>query len=109
MIKKQATVEELIEAIRARGTTEDDVAAFEERCRKREEKFAEQANRMAPDADFYNFRYGVKNASRNDVNIAPETLRLARLVAEQPPLPDDEKSIEAWAKRLAADISKGRD
>ena len=105
MLKKQATVEELIEAIRARATTADDVEAFEERCRKREEKFAEQANRMAPDADFYNFRYGVKN----DIRIPDSTLELAKLVAAQPPLADDPKSIDEWAKRLAEDICKGRD
>ena len=109
MTKNEPTAEELIEAIRARGTTVDDVEAFEERCRKREEKFAKEAERTAPDADFYNFRYGVKNTTRNDINITPKTLKLARLVAEQPPLPDDKKSIEEWAKRLAADISKGRD
>lgn len=56
------TPKELIEAIKNRPVTEADVKAFEERCRKREKQFAEEADRMKPDADFYNFRYGVKNA-----------------------------------------------
>jgi len=38
-----------------------------------------------------------------------ESLRLAKMVADMPPLPNDKKSIEEWAKRLADDISKGRD
>ena len=37
------------------------------------------------------------------------TLRLAQLVADMDPPPTDKKSIEKWAKRLAEDISKGRD
>jgi len=41
--------------------------------------------------------------------IDDETLRLAALVAALPPAPTDKKSIEEWAKRLAADISKGSD
>ncbi len=41
--------------------------------------------------------------------ISEETLELAELVANMPPMPNDKKSIEEWAKRLAADISKGRD
>ena len=105
MTKKEPTPAELIEMIRARGTNQDDAEAFEERCRTREEQFTKEAERTKPDAAFYNFRYGVKN----DIGISDSTLELARLVAEQPPLPDDPKSIEEWAKRLAADISKGRD
>ena len=62
MTKKEPTPAELIEMIRARGTNQDDVDAFEERCRKREEQFAKAAERTKPDAAFYNFRYGVKNA-----------------------------------------------
>ena len=38
-----------------------------------------------------------------------ETLELAKQVAAMPPENLDVKGIEAWAKRLAADISKGRD
>ena len=105
MTKKEPTVEELIEMIRERGTNQDDVHAFEERCRKREEQFATAADRMKPDASFYNFRYGVKN----DTRIPDSTLELAKLVAAQPPLADDPKSIDEWAKRLAEDICKGRD
>ena len=41
--------------------------------------------------------------------ISDDTMKLAKMVAEMDPLPDDPKSIEEWAKRLAADISKGRD
>ncbi len=56
------TIDELIEAPHNRPVTEADVKAFEERCRKREKKFAEEADRMKPTAEFYNFQYGVKNA-----------------------------------------------
>ena len=38
-----------------------------------------------------------------------ETVELAQQVADMPPMPDDAMSIGEWAKRLAADISKGRD
>ena len=55
------TPKELIEAIRNRPFTEDDLEAFEERCRVREEEFKRIADRMKPDADFYNFQYGIKN------------------------------------------------
>ncbi len=48
----------------------------------------------------------LKNA---DFGISKETLEMAEMVANMPPLSDDKKSIEEWAKRLAADISKGRD
>ena len=41
--------------------------------------------------------------------ISDETMKLAQMVAEMDPLPNDPKSIEEWAKRLAADISKGKD
>ena len=41
--------------------------------------------------------------------ISDETMKLAQMVAEMDPLPDDPKSIEEWAKRLAADIAKGKD
>ena len=105
MTKKDPTPQELIEMIRARGVHQDDVDAFEERCRKREEEFAKDAERTKPDAAFYNFRYGVKN----DTRIPDSTLELAKLVAAQPPLADDPKSIDEWAKRLAEDICKGRD
>ena len=36
-------------------------------------------------------------------------LELARKVADMPPPANDTKSIELWATKLAADISKGRD
>jgi len=55
------TPKELIEAIKNRPVTEADVKAFEARCRAREEQFAKEADRMKPDADWYRFRYGVKN------------------------------------------------
>lgn len=55
------TPKELIEAIRNRPVTEADVKAFEERCRAREKVFKAEADRMRPDADFYNFMYGVKS------------------------------------------------
>ena len=38
-----------------------------------------------------------------------ETVRLAKLVADIPPLPNDEESIKQWAETLAADISKYKD
>jgi len=47
------TIDEFIE--------EATVKAFEERCRKREKEFQRMADRMQPDAAFYNFQYGIKN------------------------------------------------
>lgn len=57
-------IKELIEAVRNRPVTEADVKAFEERCYAREEEFKRSADRMKPDAAFYNFRYGVKNGKK---------------------------------------------
>jgi len=55
------TIDEFIEAARNRPVTEATVKAFEERCRKREKEFQRMADRMQPDAAFYNFQYGIKN------------------------------------------------
>lgn len=38
-----------------------------------------------------------------------ETIRLAKMVLAMPPMPDTPEAVEQWAKRLAADISKGKD
>jgi len=43
------------------------------------------------------------------IEISKSTLELAQLVAELPAPATDKQSIEEWAKRLAADISKGSD
>ncbi len=43
------------------------------------------------------------------LGVSEETLRLAQQVAFLPPEHLDAAGIDAWAKRLAVDISKGRD
>jgi len=43
------------------------------------------------------------------IKISKSTLELAQLVAELPTPATDALSIDEWAKRLAEDISKGRD
>ena len=41
-------------------------------------------------------------------HIDAETMRLAKLVAKQPPLPHDENGIEEWANKLAHDITENK-
>ena len=52
---------------------------------------------------------GKENCERFVTGENPETMELAKRVAEQPPLPDDEESIKKWAETLAADLAKFRD